>query len=238
MPKGTYVNRLLIEMDAVIDLDIGIAHLINSEYNNPEFVNTKMLGLSDWDYKTLLLNRRFENPLRMFVQSAYWGDIDDLRSQMFNDPDVYDRILKASPTTGIFTIINEVLKTGAPSFKVTILCHTQQEAIHIRKLFPDGGIDIAVSDDEFHKEFDVSDYDTIFVKNIFTPMNFKSFVGKNLYVCIYRFNLDEENFEAPNIEAYKDYHFTKAIDIYLIDVYSNTSINFAKTKEDIPDDTQ
>ena len=36
-------NRVLYEFQAVIDIDIGIAQLMNEEYNNPAFVNTKML---------------------------------------------------------------------------------------------------------------------------------------------------------------------------------------------------
>lgn len=216
------VNRLLIEFDTVIDTDIGIATLMNEEYNNPSFTNPRLFGLSQWEYKITFLNRHYENPLIMFLDHEHFNDAADLRKQMREDMLVYEKILRGSITTSIFDIIKEIGLMGRQAFEVTILCHNQQEIAYAKSVFPDFVRYVSADSWDFDG-FDVSDYDTIFVKNIRTPEKFKNFMGKNLYVSRYMFNLDKNNPDAPDPELYTKYHLTAAIELTLIDAYGDAN---------------
>lgn len=222
MPMGADINRLLIEFDTIFDTDIGMATIINEEFNNPNVINEKMLNLNQYDYKILLLNRHFENPTRMFLRSEYWSECDSLRDQMRTDPEVYERILKASITTSIYDMINEIGIMGRNAFDVTVLCHTQAEAVYARKILPDF-VHYVTTDNWDYADFDVEDFDTIFVKDMKTPKKFNNFKGKNLYVSRYVFNLNKDDFDTPNRELYTEYHLANAIEVYLIDVYGDAN---------------
>lgn len=217
-------NRMLVEFDAIFDTDIGIARIMNEDYNNPDLINDKVYGLSDFEYKILFLNRKATNPIKLFLKPVYWNDADSILYQLHNDKDIYDRILKGTTTTSIYDIIREIGIMNKGGIEVTVLCHNQQEAIYSRSVLPDY-VKYETSNSWDNSGFDVEHYDTILVKDIDTPKKFNNFMGKNLYVCKYAFNLDltDKTFENPKSTEYTMYHLTQAIDVYMIDVYGDIS---------------
>ena len=227
-------NRVLYEFQAVIDIDIGIAQLMNEEYNNPEFVNTKMLGLSLQEYKAIFLNRIYENPLMGFLKRDFWSEADSLRKdQMIENPEVYNRILTASPGTAILLMIESIAKEASAGLSSTILCRNETEVQFVEDHIKSAKA--VLSDDFYFTNFDVSDYDTIFVKSIRTPSMFANMEGKNLYVLKYRFNMDESA-KTTLDKSYCKRYALSANEIYLIDVYNNMDYsqleNISKEEED------
>ena len=61
------INHVLFDFYAIVDTDVGIARLMNRFYNNPNLINRAVIGQDIETYKILMLNRKYHNPLVMFI---------------------------------------------------------------------------------------------------------------------------------------------------------------------------
>lgn len=221
------VNHILFDFNTIIDTDIGIAMLMNKKYNNPNIINPMVIGKSIEDYKILMINRKYSNPLVMFLNKDYQAEADNLYIELTMKPENYQEVLNMSITTAIFNLLTEALSTTA--LEPTVLCWNQEQADYLKSLKPE--IDIVIRDGD--NPVDVEKYDTLIFKypypiNLFT-CGTRELGGKNIYICKYRCNMNPSDISKLNVtDTIKLYHLD-ANDIYIIDVYADTQLeNIAK----------
>ena len=235
MANTESINRVLFDFNAIVDTDIGIAMTINAEFNNPDVINQKLIGLQVQQYKLLMLNRTFYNPMVMFINERYpVFEANDLYDELTHDPDVFPRVLQRSITTSIMEILNEVMKPGS-GCEATVICWNQMQADYMKNY--NRNINILVREDK-DKPVSVANFDSIIMKfpypmeetftnseniDIIEPVH-----GKNIYICRYRCNMKRDNIEVPEMTKELFDYATNANDIYVIDVYSGTSLDDAK----------
>ena len=61
-------NNILVEFDFLIDLDLAMFKLIKAEYNNPDYVNQKLIRMSnECDIIKMMIERQPINPLELLI---------------------------------------------------------------------------------------------------------------------------------------------------------------------------
>jgi hypothetical protein len=158
----------------------------------------------------------------MLLQKEYWNSANSLRDQILDSPERYADVLKGSTSTGIFNMVLTMKQTVNSGCNPTILCKNEADSEFIQKTIP--GIAVHIADDRYYNGLDVTPWDTIIVKNIYTPKAFKNLHGKNIYICKYRFNMDPSKPTSPIIGELLNYHLM-ANDVYMIDVYAETTLD-------------
>ena len=230
-----YKNHVLFDFNSIIDTDIGVAMVMNDKYNNPSIVNEKMMGKSIDDYKFLMLNRKYYNPVIMFLQNDYRLSADELYIEMMNNDDVYNEILNRSITTSLYDVLKASQQQS--SLPVTVLCWNKNQQEFMKKF--DNSVDTILHEED--KTVNIHNYDTLVIKFPYNPVAFdnsdpdsengedesKLISGKNIYICRYRCNMKPEDINAlnPN-DAVKFYHLN-ANEIYVIDVYGDVKLDDA-----------
>ena len=215
------INRILFDFYSVVDIDIGIARLMNTKYNNPGFINPQVLNKSIETYKILMLNRKYYNPLVMFLNEQYRAEANNINSEIMKTPDVFKEVLNMSITTSIFNILQTALVT--PSLRATVLCWNEEQSNYIKSLLKD--VDTVVFDGN---PVDIKDFDTLIFKvpypNSFFTCGNEAVNGKNIYICKYRFNMNENDTNKLEInDEIKLYHMNANV-FYIIEVYANATL--------------
>lgn len=215
---GDDTNRILIDFDAVIDTDVGIAKVINKRYNNPALINQKMIRQTTESYKFLLLNRIYQNPLFMFMNEEYRSSANDLYREMITTDEVYQDILKNSTTTGIFNMVLEMINSKSSCIP-TILCKNQTESDYIKSILV---VETIIADPQ--DTVDMSNFDTVIVKFVEMPkQRFTNLEGKNVFICKYRFNLNADKDSLKTV--YYAELTMNANDVYTIGVYDESTLD-------------
>lgn len=221
------VNHILFDFYSIIDTDIGIARLMNAKYNNPAIVNPSVMGKDLETYKVLMINRKYPNPLIMFLNEAYRSEADGLYVEL-TQTDAFNEVLGMSITTSIFDILrNSMGITSALS--ATVLCWNEMQANYIKSLVK--GIDVVIHPGD-NTPLDITDYDTLIFKFPYPNLIFRCgdgpVNGKNIYICRYRFNMSEDdNGKLAVTDEVKLYHMN-VNDFYVIEVYADASLNSSK----------
>ena len=217
------INHILFDFTSVFDVDIGMAMVMNTRFNNPAMVNQMVIGKSIEDYKYILLNRRYRNPIVMFLNETYQAEADAVYAQMCDNEEVYKDILSKSIPTSIYNLLRE--SSSQSSLDTTILCWNEWQAEYASN-FTNGEFKILVRDGD--NKINVDDYDTLIFKYPYHESMFEGLHGKNIYICRYRCNMYKE--DATKLEMsdnVKLYHIS-ANDIYVIDVYADAKLDVPK----------
>lgn len=203
-----YGNNVLIEFEAVVDLDFGFLKLIQSKYNNLKFMKSYVLKADTYFLKYLLLTRRDPNPLSVMINKEYEQDVD----QIFKDIVASDRseILELSSPTAIFGLIETYKKTDGV-INCTVLCKTQQDEQYIKNL--DDSIRTIVKG----YDIDLSTYDSIFIKDYNDILKYNKMEAKSIFLLKYAFNLEDDKREIPLIKI--SIFVTDVNKIYLVTPY-------------------
>lgn len=222
------VNRVLFDFYSIIDTDIGIALLMNRDYNsNTAVINMDAFGKTIDQYKLLMLNRSFSNPLFMFLNAEYRKDADDLyRDMTVANPDIYKTILNMSITTSIYEMMQTSKNYSA--IKSTVLCWNKMQSEYVKRLDPE--IETIIYG---NTPIDVTNYDSLILKFIYPPEVFfacgeEYMNGKNVYFCRYKFNMSETNINKLRMCDYLKQYHDSANDIYIIEVYANATLDTPK----------
>lgn len=175
--------------EVLIDTDVGLWNLISSEYKNEIFFLPGMLKLSDSHRKYFMVVRENRNPLMTLVSEPSQELADDFYSQFMEKE--YDNILSLSPNTDVCKVLDLMRKSNSSIIRLTILCENekQKELILRRNLMHDN---IIVSD---KSSISLSEYGTMFVKDVSDLDKYRIVEGKTIYVANYGFNIlmDPEN---------------------------------------------
>ena len=194
----------LFDFQSVCDIDFGLYKLIKEEYYDRDIFNNYLFDSDDDRFiRTVLLSREYFNPLFIFCKKDVLTgtEMDDLYQEFLEKE--YDKIISLStPTTimEIATISNSLNKM----VNVTILCATPKEAEWVKN--HNHKLKCVISD---YKDFDLTSYDTLYIKDIYTLLAFKqdTLINKNIIFPRFIFNLEKsKNIEIPILEVSKKYY--------------------------------
>lgn len=184
-----YIIKVLMPFNVLIDTDVGLWNLIQFDYRNDIFFLKGMLDMSDTHKKYFMITRDNRNPLMTILSEPDETLANDFYSQ-FMDKE-YDQILKLSPNTDVCKILDVMKKSKSSIIRLTILCKNEKEKeiVLSRKLGHDS---IIIGD---FSSISISDYGTIFIKDIEDLDKFRHIEGKAIYVANYGFNIlmDKDN---------------------------------------------
>lgn len=211
----------LFDFQALCDTDLGLYRLIKRDFYDRSVFNNELFDSKDERFvKTMLMCRDHFNPLFLFCKKNKMKDeeLDDLYREFLDKE--YDNILKLSPPTAIFelaAVSNSVKKL----VNVTVLCKSENEKQWIQKY--DSRLKCIIED---FQDFDITKYDTIYIKDIYNLLGLKqeTIDLKNIFIAKYVFNLEiaTSKLEIPIINITQRYY--KKNKFILIDPYKDLSI--------------
>ena len=218
---ANYTINPLFDFQLICDTDMGISNLIKRDYYDKDVFDNTIFQSKDKNFlKEKLVCRKLFNPLHLFCKKGIMKDeeIDDLYREFLEKE--YKTILQLSIPTAVMQFVsmsNKLQQTIHP----VILCKNQDEVDWIKQ--HDSDLKCIIAD---YENFDISKYDTIYLKDIYTLLLFNqsSINKKNINIGRYAFNFDilKENMEVPILEVAKNYYLKNQF--YLIDVYHGISI--------------
>lgn len=184
-------NNLLVFFNMIVDTDIGVYEVLKRKYNNPNLVNPIINTIDIGTLLVKLKEERYNNILDMFIDSEKYNT-EDLYNQLIEQE--YDNILKYSLVTDVHRLMNVYIMSNVIS--VTVLCKNKQEEQIIKKMNKNFST-VILNDD-----LDIDCYDSIFLKNYKDIVFLKNIHCKNIFICDYQNNIDEEeNIPLSDITA-------------------------------------
>lgn len=184
-------NNILVDYNIIVDTDVGLYYLLQSKYNNPEYIKTEMLTLDKPGAVIKLMWEREDlNPLKMFLKDDYIDNADKLYNELLNTEgefiDLNSNLYKTFNM--FFTFLNTNL------IDISIFCKNEQQENTIKQLFRNSN-KLNIIKYEKLEDIDISRYDSIYIKNFKDILKFKNLYKKNIYIPTYQFNL-ESNFKS------------------------------------------
>lgn len=210
-PKRNIIHALA-EFDTIIDLDLSIMKLVQEKFNNPKFIDQKIMNLSLHDVKEELLNRSHESPLSICID-----DIKTANSLYHELLDTkYSEILENQTITGVFKLMEVYHKSD--NIEVTILCSSEEEENIVKSY--DKTLKTLVKK---HDKVDVNDFDVYFLKSLTRVFVFNGKMsGKHIFIMGYMFNL----YRAPDGALFPHPEISKALipdnRVGIVDVYEKS----------------
>lgn len=205
-------NNVLFMFDAIINVDFGLLKLVKEEYNNPKFMMTNILANDDLSFRLMLLTSIDPNPLKIVLNDDSMDLADSLYSKFMNEE--YSKILNYSERNSVYDILSVYDTMSEGAISTTILCTNEQQKQYISKF--NHNLIVELSKIE---EFDITEYDAIFVKDIRDLSSFNKLEGKNLYILNYRSNFEDDEWTIPLKSMIAEYGASNIFNI--TDVYAD-----------------
>lgn len=221
------INRVLFDFTSIIDVDVGIAMMMNLKFNNPNITNSAVMGRSIEDYKYLLLNRLYRNPVIMFLNKEYQGEADGIYAEICSNESVYKDVLARSIPTAIFMMMNN--SQDQSSIEPTILCWNEWQTDYIKEA-TSNRFDVIVRDGD--NKVNIDNYDTLIFKYPYSPFMFEGLHGKNIYLCRYRCNMNKKDVTKPEVDDNIKLYYMDANELYVIDVYADAKLDVPNIPEE------
>jgi hypothetical protein len=193
---SAYGNNVLITFNMIMDIDIGLLHLIKEEYNDPSVFNNDVLNLNDRHLAGLIRENETSNPIDLILLDKDKEQSDSFYNEFISNK--YDKILEYSPYTTFVNMIKAFIDSEGV-IKVNILCSNKSEEEIVKKVMSDchpSYYKIITTDD--WSSVDLKYYDTMYIKYTEDLLRFNNVMGKNLMVCDYRCNLEESEYQKKN----------------------------------------
>lgn len=213
-----YIIKILMPFDVLIDIDVGLLNLIQFDYRNDIFFLPGMLDISDTNKKYFMVNRQYRNPIMSILSEPS----DDLANDFYNQfmDKEYEQILNLSPNTDVCKVLEVMKKSKSNIIRLTILCKNDNEKNIILKRHLNYN-DIIIGDPS---TISLSDYGTIFVKDINDLDKYRHIEGKTIYVANYGFNviIDPNNINPVLPISILD-KYSSQNEFYIYSVYNFSS---------------
>lgn len=198
-------NKILVEFDFLIDLDLAMYKFIRCELNNPEFVDQKFINMNEEkDIIKTLISRKVINPLNIIMPN---NDTDNLYEELINSK--LENILKYAKAYDTFGLMITFLRE-ASSVDITVLCENKIQQSFINKL--NDSLNTIVM-----KRCDVplNKYNILYVKYFPQIMQYRNVCGKHIYIANAGFNLEDNGLPLYYISAMVgDINIIHTIDLY------------------------
>lgn len=220
--RPTYTLSPLFDFQAICDADLGLYRLIKQEYYDKSIFKNELFDTNDEVFiKTELLCRKNINPLILFCEENKLSndELDDLYKQFLDEE--YDNILKLSPITDIMNVASMSNSMQQHLVNASILCKSEQEKEWVYKYTKK--INCIVAD---YNKFKITEFDTIYIKDIYELLLFDqdTIKYKNIIISRFLFNLENEytKMDLPIMEISKKYY--KDNYFLFIDPYKNICV--------------
>ena len=212
-------NRILVEFEFLIDLDVAIFKFIRAEYNNLKFVNQDIIKINnEAEIIKLMINRQHINPLEIILPNVDSTNLyDDIINNHMNE------LLKYAKASDIFPLMVTFLKE-ATSVDITVLCNSKLQEDFIKSL--NNKLNTVIYDD--YKNVPVDKYTILYIKNYPSVLKYNHIAGKHIYIANARYNM-EEDMNAPTLAIsalVSDVNI-----IHMIDMYRNIKVERKKHNE-------
>ena len=203
----TAYNRILVEFDMLVDLDLAIFKYIKDKYNNPDYVDQNIIKMNDEkQIIQMMLNRQCINPLEIIIPNeevlALYYDI------MSNHMNELLQYAKASDLFGLMiTFLNE-----ASSLEITVLCKSKLESDFIKSLNDRLNTVIYAN----YKNAPINNYTILYIKYYPSVLEYNNIEGKHIYISNARYNMEPDS-NMPTIAIsglIGDVNIVHMIDMY------------------------
>ena len=209
--------KVLILFDTLVDTDYGLFKVFKKEYSKNEYVNKLLIdSINDTNIFDFLNSRKEENILNILLKDIYRNSSNKIYNEIMTTN--YIKVLEESSVTNVNTLMNNYLASGLVD--ITILCKNKIEEQTVKSKIKN--INTITSND--FSMIDISEFGSIFVKNIKDLIQFKKYLdGKQIYLSNYPFNfeMDKQYKSMPLMSVISQLgnpHFeVNVVDVYTID---------------------
>lgn len=206
--------KILVLFDSIVDTDYGIIKVIKEEYNNANYIDKVLLNsIDDKNIFDFLSVRDNSNIVYNLLKTMYRNSADKIYNELIETQ--YSNIIDKSTITNVALLIEEYIKSGL--IDITVLCKNKTEEQFIKSKV--NSIYTIVAND--FNMIDISDYGSLFIKNIKDLLLFKDNLhGKVIYLMNYPFNFElNKNCRLCPLSSVLT-ELNAQIEIKVIDVYN------------------
>ena len=182
-------NRILVEFDMLIDLDLAIFKYIKDKYNNPNYVDQNIIKMHDErQIIQMMLNRQCINPLEILIPDM---EVLELYHDIMNNH--MDELLQYAKASDLFGLMITFLRE-ASSLEITVLCKSQLESDFIKSL--NNRLNTVVYKN--YKNVPVNTYTILYIKYYPSVLEYNTIEGKHIYISNARYNMEPDS-NTPTI---------------------------------------
>ena len=177
-------NRILVEFDMLIDLDLAIFKYIKDKYNNPTYVDQNIIKMHDErQIIQMMLNRQCINPLEILIPDM---EVLELYHDIMNNH--MDELLQYAKASDLFGLMITFLRE-ASSLEITVLCKSQLESDFIKSL--NNRLNTVVYKN--YKNVPVNTYTILYIKYYPSVLEYNTIEGKHIYISNARYNMEPDS---------------------------------------------
>ena len=177
-------NRILVEFDMLIDLDLAIFKYIKDKYNNPDYVDQNIIKMNDEkQIIQMMLNRQCINPLEILIPDM---EVLELYHDIMNNH--MDELLQYAKASDLFGLMITFLRE-ASSLEITVLCKSQLESDFIKSL--NNRLNTVVYKN--YKNVPVNTYTILYIKYYPSVLEYNTIEGKHIYISNARYNMEPDS---------------------------------------------
>ena len=203
----TAYNRILVEFDMLVDLDLAIFKYIKDKYNNPDYVDQNIIKMNDEkQIIQMMLNRQCINPLEILIPDE---DVLDLYYDIINNH--MDELLQYAKASDLFGLMITFLNE-ASSLEITVLCKSKLESDFIKSLNDRLNTVIYAN----YKNAPINNYTILYIKYYPSVLEYNNIEGKHIYISNARYNMEPDS-NMPTIAIsglIGDVNIVHMIDMY------------------------
>ena len=186
-----------MEFETLFDIPFGIIKTVREFYYDPAVFNYYWMHVDNYTLRTFLYERRYYNPLFTASVGMEFEDAEQLLKEMYEDNDVYKKILDRSPKIAMFEFAERITQSTDHLLNLTIICKNKIQQAIINKSFknittrvvPNFGIDL-------------NDYDLIILErydNMLKYSNIYRVENKAIWMPEFAYNMDKDKPDEPNL---------------------------------------
>lgn len=203
----TAYNRILVEFDMLVDLDLAIFKYIKDKYNNPDYVDQNIIKMNDEkQIIQMMLNRQCINPLEIIIPNE---EVLDLYYDIINNH--MDELLQYAKASDLFGLMITFLNE-ASSLEITVLCKSKLESDFIKSLNDRLNTVIYAN----YKNAPINNYTILYIKYYPSVLEYNNIEGKHIYISNARYNMEPDS-NMPTIAIsglIGDVNIVHMIDMY------------------------
>ena len=207
--------KVLILFDTLVDTDYGLFKVFKKEYSKNEYVNKLLINsINDTNIFDFLNSRKEENILNILLKDIYRNSSNKIYNEIMTTN--YIKVLEESSVTNVNTLMNNYIASGLVD--ITILCKNKIEEQTVKSKIKN--INTITSND--FSMIDISEFGSIFVKNIKDLIQFKKYLdGKQVYLSNYPFNFEmDKHYKSMPLMSVMSQLGNPHFEVNVVDVYT------------------
>ena len=191
-PDSYHIHNALISVNALVDIDAGLYHLIKEQYLDPSVFNEELLkSMSIKDIINTTYFRRNDNPLYDISCISDRKELDNLYMEFLEKR--YNDIFDRSVYTDLKSVVNAFIESN--EVNITVLYYSKYAKEQLERDQAEDKLNKKIefiSKEELPKRID--SFDEVYLRSIYEFDNFddnKLTKPKVFYISTFRRNYDE-----------------------------------------------